>query len=187
MNTETRDEMPYQNPPETEFQRYIRSTKYGNSTFLSVHNLLLIIKLFLWGIVFNCNISVIIDSSFICNIKYKIKSFEFYLFQIQVMKLSWFEFIISTCFSYFFFVVISSAHLICIFSFCNCSLMCVVDRSLDQTSSSSFVSLLFTEQRWLGQNQMPQQRKDPYCMITVPTFCLKMTTYVFVKFQNARL
>ncbi|KAL5172715.1 DNA (cytosine-5)-methyltransferase CMT2 [Glycine soja] len=28
MNTETRDEMPYQNPPETEFQRYIRSTKY---------------------------------------------------------------------------------------------------------------------------------------------------------------
>ncbi|XP_020227440.1 DNA (cytosine-5)-methyltransferase CMT2 isoform X2 [Cajanus cajan] len=27
-NTETRDEMPYRNPPETEFQRYIRSTKY---------------------------------------------------------------------------------------------------------------------------------------------------------------
>ncbi|CAJ1942125.1 unnamed protein product [Sphenostylis stenocarpa] len=28
MHTETRDEMPYRNPPETEFQRYIRSTKY---------------------------------------------------------------------------------------------------------------------------------------------------------------
>ncbi|KAK7386807.1 hypothetical protein VNO78_27143 [Psophocarpus tetragonolobus] len=28
MNTETRDEMPYGNPPETEFQRYIRSTMY---------------------------------------------------------------------------------------------------------------------------------------------------------------
>ncbi|XP_027346468.1 DNA (cytosine-5)-methyltransferase CMT2 [Abrus precatorius] len=27
-NSETREEMPYQNPPETEFQRYIRSTKY---------------------------------------------------------------------------------------------------------------------------------------------------------------
>ncbi|KEH20304.1 DNA (cytosine-5)-methyltransferase [Medicago truncatula] len=27
-NFETRDEMPYQNPPETEFQRYIRSTKH---------------------------------------------------------------------------------------------------------------------------------------------------------------
>ncbi|KAK7360619.1 hypothetical protein VNO77_02626 [Canavalia gladiata] len=27
-NTETREEMPYRNPPETEFQRYIRSTKY---------------------------------------------------------------------------------------------------------------------------------------------------------------
>ncbi|RDY09025.1 DNA (cytosine-5)-methyltransferase CMT2, partial [Mucuna pruriens] len=28
LNTEACDEMPYQNPPETEFQRYIRSTKY---------------------------------------------------------------------------------------------------------------------------------------------------------------
>ncbi|KAK7346247.1 hypothetical protein VNO80_20762 [Phaseolus coccineus] len=28
MNTETREEMPYRSPPETEFQRYIRSTKY---------------------------------------------------------------------------------------------------------------------------------------------------------------
>ncbi|KAL2333947.1 hypothetical protein Fmac_015160 [Flemingia macrophylla] len=27
-NSETRDEMPYRKPPETEFQRYIRSTKY---------------------------------------------------------------------------------------------------------------------------------------------------------------
>jgi len=31
MNTETREEMQYRNPPETEFQRYIRSTEYGNS------------------------------------------------------------------------------------------------------------------------------------------------------------
>ncbi|TKY58485.1 DNA (cytosine-5)-methyltransferase CMT2 [Spatholobus suberectus] len=28
LNTETREEMSYRNPPETEFQRYIRSTKY---------------------------------------------------------------------------------------------------------------------------------------------------------------
>ncbi|BAT75263.1 hypothetical protein LR48_Vigan01g165500 [Vigna angularis] len=28
MNSETREQMPYQSPPETEFQRYIRSTKY---------------------------------------------------------------------------------------------------------------------------------------------------------------
>ncbi|WVZ24126.1 hypothetical protein V8G54_002670 [Vigna mungo] len=28
MNTETREQMPYQSPPETEFQRYIRSTEY---------------------------------------------------------------------------------------------------------------------------------------------------------------
>ncbi|MCH82561.1 DNA (cytosine-5)-methyltransferase CMT2-like [Trifolium medium] len=32
-NFETRDEMSYRNPPETEFQRYIRSTKNGNSAF----------------------------------------------------------------------------------------------------------------------------------------------------------
>ncbi|MED6220065.1 MAD2L1-binding protein [Stylosanthes scabra] len=30
-NHETCEEIPYTNPPETEFQRYIRSTKYGNS------------------------------------------------------------------------------------------------------------------------------------------------------------
>jgi len=34
MNTETREQMPYKSSPETEFQRYIRSTKYGNSAFL---------------------------------------------------------------------------------------------------------------------------------------------------------
>ncbi|XP_022638588.1 DNA (cytosine-5)-methyltransferase CMT2 isoform X3 [Vigna radiata var. radiata] len=32
MNTETREQMPYQSPPETEFQRYIRSTKYVDMT-----------------------------------------------------------------------------------------------------------------------------------------------------------
>lgn len=35
-NYESLDEMPYSRPPETEFQKYIRSTKHGKMLFILV-------------------------------------------------------------------------------------------------------------------------------------------------------
>ncbi|XP_023889465.2 DNA (cytosine-5)-methyltransferase CMT2 [Quercus suber] len=51
---ETREEMSYQKPPETDFQRYIRSTRYGNINILQMLNVELILEVFVYFIYVNC-------------------------------------------------------------------------------------------------------------------------------------
>ena len=46
--------MSYQKPPETDFQIYIRSTRYGNINILQMLNVELILEVFVYFIYVNC-------------------------------------------------------------------------------------------------------------------------------------